>query len=65
IYVWITSSDGEEAVAGSIHKNEFALIASVWFVQINSEDELALRVVDGEAIPDEEERGFVKVELDL
>lgn len=59
------SADGEEAAAGGVHEDEFALVAGVGLVRVDSEDELALGVVDGEAVTGEEEGGLEDGELDL
>lgn len=59
------STNSEETTSVRIHENEFVSVASVGSVRVNSEDELALAVVDGEAITGEEERGFEDGEMDL
>lgn len=58
-------TNSEEAASVRIHENEFVSVASVGSVRVNSEDELTLAVVDGEAVAGEEERGFEDGEMDL
>lgn len=59
------SPDGEKTAAGGVHENEFALITGVGLVRVDSEDERALGVVDGEAVTGEEEGGLENSELGL
>ena len=37
-------------MAGSVHEDEFTLVTSIRSIQVNSEDELALAIVDGEVV---------------
>lgn len=59
------AADGEEAAAGGVHEDEFGEVAVAGAVGVDTEDQLALGVVDGEAIAGEEERGFEDSEVDL
>lgn len=56
---------GEEAAAVGVHEDDFASVARVGAVRVDSEDELALAVVDSEAIAGEEEAGFANGEEGL
>lgn len=59
------SPDGEEAAAGRVHEDELVSVTCARSIRVNSEKELALGVVDGEAITGEEERSLSNCEMCL
>ena len=59
------AADGEDASAGGVHENDFASIAGVGAVRVDSEDESAFAIVSSEAVAGEKERGFQHREMRL
>lgn len=52
------SSHGEEAAAVGVHEDELGPVVGVGAVRVDSEDDLSVVVVHGEAVAGEEKRGF-------
>ena len=57
------AANGEETTAVGIHQNDLVFVSSVRSVWVDSENELALGIVDSEAIAGEEERSLENSEM--
>jgi hypothetical protein len=57
------SADSEEAPSAGVHENDFAPVMGFGPVRVDSEDQVALAIIDGEAIIGEEKRGLQDGEM--
>lgn len=48
-------ANGEKTVSVRVHENDLVSVTHIWAVRVDSEDDIAFAVVNGEAIAGEED----------